>query len=251
MKNPKSILITGASSGIGEALARHYAGDGVTLFLCGRNEDRLNAVAAACRAAGAIVHQHVVDVANRSATGDWVESCDDTAPLDLVFANAGVGVLDAEVGLEAAAHDTFAINVDGVFHTIHPAIKRMRGRGLGQIAIVSSLAAYQSGPGAVAYGASKAAVKSYGEALRGELAPEGIEVSVISPGFVESRMTDHDDHAMPFKWTGEKAARVIAARLARNKGRISFPWPMVALFWTMRSMPMGVMDFIAKRIPRN
>ncbi len=251
MKNPKTILITGASSGIGESLALHYAGGGATLFLCGRNAERLNAVAQACSDLGANVHQAVQDVADQTSMRAWIDGCDETAPLDLVIANAGVGIREAEVGIEAAARDTFAINVDGVFNTVFPAVDRMRSRNRGQIAIVASLAAYVPSPGTGAYAASKAAVKSYGEALRGTLEPEGIEVSVINPGFVKSRMTDRNDHAMPFKWPGEKAARVIAHRLAKNKGRISFPWPMVALVWTLRALPMGVIDFISRRIPRD
>ncbi|MFN3232648.1 MAG: SDR family NAD(P)-dependent oxidoreductase [Alphaproteobacteria bacterium] len=251
MKNPRTILITGASSGIGEALARHYAKPGTKLCLSGRNEARLHAVSEACRTAGAHIESEVLDVGDTTAMRQWIEKCDDQSPLDLVFANAGIGIGEDEEGLEAAARQTFAINVDGVFNTIFPAIDRMKPRGSGQIAIVASLAAYVASPGAAAYGASKAAVKAYGEALRGSLEPDGIEVSVINPGFVKSRMTDRNTHAMPFKWTGEQAARAIAARLARNKGRISFPWPMVALVWTLRALPMGLIDFVARRMPRS
>ena len=92
MKDPRSILITGASSGIGAALALAYAGPGVSLALGGRDAGRLEAVAAACRQRGAAVHAGIIDVADREAMARWIEEIDRAAPIDLVIANAGIGV---------------------------------------------------------------------------------------------------------------------------------------------------------------
>ncbi|MEN3973754.1 SDR family NAD(P)-dependent oxidoreductase [Emcibacter sp. SYSU 3D8] len=250
MENPKSILITGASSGIGEALALHYAASGVTLHLCGRDRARLEGVASRSAARGATVSAEVVDVADRDAVRVWVEHCDGLAPLDLVFANAGVGIGQSEGAMEEIAAQTFAINVSGVFHTAHPAADLMRGRRRGQIAIVSSVAGYQGLASAPAYSASKAAVKAYGEALRGYLEPEGVRISVICPGFVVSRITAQNTFSMPFLMPADRAARIIARGLARNRGRITFPWQMVIAARVLANLPMWALDWTARRAPR-
>ena len=250
MKNPKSILITGASSGIGEALALHYAATDVTLYLCGRDRSRLDDVAARCAERGAAVHADVIDVTDRDAVAAWILRGDAIRPLDLVIANAGVGISSAEGTLAEVAERTFAVNVDGVMHTVHPAAGIMRARRRGQIAIVSSVAGYLGLASAPAYSASKAAVKAYGEAIRGYLEPDGVEVSVICPGFVASRITERNAFAMPFFMQADRAARIIARGLARNRGRIVFPWQMAIVARLMASLPMWAVDWAARRAPR-
>ena len=251
MKNPQHILITGGSSGIGEAIARHYAAPGIRLALCGRDATRLRAVADACLERGAEVSAEAVDVADKPAMAGWIAREDDQQPIDLVIANAGIGISHRDgYELGEVAERIFRVNVDGVFNTVHPAIERMKTRKKGQIAIVSSLAGYQGLASAPAYSASKSAVKAYAEGLRGHLAPEGIGVSAICPGFVESRLTARNEFHMPFLMTGEQAARLIARKLARNKGRISFPLPLLAAVRLMSLLPMGLIDQTAKRLPR-
>ncbi|RMF11948.1 MAG: SDR family NAD(P)-dependent oxidoreductase [Alphaproteobacteria bacterium] len=250
MQNPKSILITGASSGIGRALALHYARAGVTLALNGRNRERLELVARECRARGAKVIADVVDVTDEPALTAWIHAVDDKAPLDLVIANAGVS-LGYRSGTPLGDHtgDTFAVNVWGVLHTIHAAIERMRARHRGRVAIMSSLAGFLGFPSAPAYSASKASVKAYGEALRGMLAPEGIAVNVICPGFVESPMTDRNSFPMPFLMPAHRAARIIARGLERNKGRIAFPWPLVAVLRLVGLLPASWLEWLLARLP--
>ncbi len=250
MKNPKSILITGASSGIGEALAEHYAAADVTLFLCGRNQERVLEVVRRCEARGAAVHGSVLDVADEARVASWIAECDRIRPLDLVVANAGVGIGQSESTLAAVARGTFDVNVDGVFHTIHPAIEAMRARRRGQVAIVSSVAGYQGLASTPAYSASKAAVKAYGEALRGFLEAEGIQVCVVCPGFVASRITARNQFPMPFFMPADRAARIIARGLASNRGRITFPWQMVIVARLLVNLPMAAIDWIARRAPR-
>lgn len=248
VKQPTSILITGASSGIGAALALAYAGPGVHLSLSGRNTQRLQDVATSCRAAGAEVVAETVDVADRAAMAAWLGARDDARPLDLVIANAGIdgsGIDEAE-----RLYRIFDINVAGVFHTVQPALDRMRARRRGQIAIVSSLAGFRGLPSAVAYSASKAAVRSYGEGLRGRHAEDGVAISVICPGFVESRITATNKFPMPMLWPADKAARHIKSRLARNQGRIAFPWPMYFLVWLISAAPASLVDRLLARAPR-
>lgn len=247
---PRSILITGASSGIGEALARLYAAPGVSLALTGRDGARLAAVAEAVRAKGATVLAETVDAADRAAVADFVARADAASPLDLVVANAGIGLGRPEpAALDAHVRATFAVNVDGVFNTIHPAGALMAARGRGQIAIVASIAGYRGLATAPAYAASKAAVKAYGEGLRPWLRAHGIAVSVINPGFVVTRMTARNAFPMPFLMPVDRAAAIIRDGLARDRGRISFPWPMALLGWLLAAAPQGLMDFVTARLP--
>ena len=148
------------------------------------------------------------------------------------------------------ARRIFAVNLDGVLNTIYPAIAAMRGRGRGQLALMASLAGFRGLPGAPAYCASKAAVRVLGESLRGDLAGQGIAVSVICPGFVRSRMTARNPFPMPFLMDAEPAAALIKRRLARNVGRIAFPWPTAAVTWLLAALPAAWVDGIAARLPR-
>lgn len=249
-KTPESLLITGASSGIGEALARAYAAPGAHLFLTGRDETRLGAVAERCRTNGAEVTTAVVDVTDRQAMADWTAEIESRRPLELVIANAGIsaGTGDGEES-ETQARQIFAVNLDGVVNTVMPAVGFMRSRGHGQIAIMSSLAGFRGFPGAPAYCASKAAARVWGESLRGHLASSGITVSVICPGFVKSRMTAVNPFPMPFLMDTEDAARIIRRGLARGRARITFPWPLAAIIWLLNALPPGLTDGALRRLP--
>lgn len=250
MRNPRSILITGASSGIGAALARLYAAPGVTLALGGRDAARLEAIAAACREAGADANTEIVDVTDAAAVRRWIEAADDASPLDLAIASAGIsgGTFGGGESVEQT-RAIFAVNVGGVLNTVQPAADRMGARGRGQIAVLSSLAGFRGMPGAPAYGASKAAVRSYGEALRGHLHGRGVGVSVVCPGFIRTPMTAVNEFPMPFLMEPERAARIIARGLARNRARIAFPWPMYALVWLLGALPPGWTDAALRKMP--
>jgi short-subunit dehydrogenase len=246
MDNPASILITGASSGIGAALARDFAAPGVTLALSGRDSERLDQVADDCGRSGAAVTAVSLDVRSKEGMRDWIAACDDDAQLDLVIANSGIsgGGPDG-----ADASTIFAVNVDGVVNTVEPALDAMKKRRKGQIGIVSSLAGFRGLPGAPAYSASKAAVKTWGEALRARHAADGIEVSVICPGFVVSRITDRNEFPMPMLMSAEKASGIIRRGLARNRPRIAFPLPMYLATRLVAALPLRLGDYLLRKSP--
>jgi short-subunit dehydrogenase len=251
MRDPRTIVITGASSGIGQALALLYAAAGRHLLLTGRDRGRLEAVAAAVREREATVETTIVDVTDADGMAVWLTAMDSQTPIDLCIANAGIsagtggGVEDAE-----QARRIFAVNVAGVMNSIHPLIPRMQARGRGQLALISSLAGFRGFPGAPAYCASKAAVRLYGEALRSDLAPHGIGVSVVCPGFVRSRMTAVNRFRMPMLMDSEQAAVIIQRGLAANQGRIAFPWPLYAFIRLLAALPGSLTDPLLARLPR-
>jgi len=176
---------------------------------------------------------------------------DDIAPIDLVIANAGISAGSGGVGEAAEQVRTiFETNVGGMLNTIHPLIPRLRARKSGQIALMASLAGFRGFPGAPAYCASKAAVRVYGESLRGDLATDGVRVSTICPGFVRSRMTAANPFPMPFLMNTDRAARIIRRGLAQNRARIAFPWPTASVAWLLMALPSGWVDRLLRTAPR-
>lgn len=251
MRDPRSIVITGASSGIGEALALAYAAPGGRLAITGRDQSRLEAVAAAARAKGATVETGQVDAADKDAMAAWLAMIDAAAPVDLLIANAGISAGSGLGGeSEEQARRIFSVNVDGVFNSVFPLLGPMRARRRGQIALVASLAGFRGVAGAPAYCASKAAVRVWGEGLRGDLGKDGVEVSVVCPGFVRSRMTAKNPFPMPFLMDADRAAEIIKTGLARNRGRIAFPWPMRAAVWLLTALPVGWTDRLSAMGPK-
>jgi short-subunit dehydrogenase len=249
MRDPRSIVITGASSGIGTALAGAYAAPGIRLALTGRNGARLAAVAAACRRAGAEVEATSLDVTDAGAMEAWLGEIDRHRAVDLVIANAGISAGTSQ-GREPAAQTRaiFSVNLEGVLNTVLPLLPALQARRRGQVALMSSLASFRGFHGAPAYSASKAAVRVWGEALRGDLMGSGVEVSVICPGYVMSPMTEHNDFAMPLLMPAARAAAIIRRGLARGRPRIAFPWPVYAAAWLLGSLPPALTDPLLARL---
>jgi short-subunit dehydrogenase len=238
------IVITGASSGLGAALAAAYALPGNTLCLSGRDTARLEAVAGTCRSKGANVATAALDVTDRTAIAQWLQSL---GSVDLLIANAGISAGTGGDGeSEEQARRIFYVNLYGVLNSIHPLLPN----NVKQIAIISSLAGLRGQPGAPAYSASKGAVRMYGESLRMELAPKGVGVTVVCPGFIRTPMTAVNKFRMPWLMEADAAAALIKRRLAANPPRIAFPWPLYALVLLISWLPMRWADAILSRLPK-
>jgi short-subunit dehydrogenase len=251
MQNPKHIVITGASSGIGAALALAYAAPGITLGLLARRADKLEELAGACRTKGASVWHAPVDVTQRESLAAILEKEDSILAIDLLFANAGISAGTFGKGeSETQARAVFSTNLDGVLNTVFPVLPRMLQRRGGQIALMASLAGFRGFPSAPAYCASKAAVRVYGEGLRAECARHNVEISVICPGYVDTPMTRVNGFPMPFLINVEKSTRFIVKGLARNDGRIAFPWPMALAVWILAALPPSWTDPLLSRLPK-
>ena len=244
-----SVVITGASSGIGEALALHFAKPNSFLGLTGRDAIRLESVAARCRARGAEVTTACLDVVDRAAMHAWLADYDNRHPVDILFANAGItgGARPGEL-LETAEESfrLFDTNTLGVLNTVHPLLPRMVSRKRGQIAIMSSLAGLTPMPDAPSYAASKAAVLNYGLSLRTAVHETGVKISVICPGNVRTPMTAREIGWKPFEMPVERAVALIVRGLARNMPVIAFP---LILTWLTRigaMLPEPVRRFTEK-----
>ncbi|MEO1089462.1 MAG: SDR family NAD(P)-dependent oxidoreductase [Pseudomonadota bacterium] len=241
---PTHVLITGASSGLGAALARTYARPGRRLTLWGRDAGRLDAAAASGKAKGAVVDQTIVDVTTEPQVAMAMAAADANQPLDLVIANAGIaGANDAP----AAGADVIAVNLLGTWHTATAAIRSMRPRRRGQLALLSSLAGERGLPGAAAYSASKAGVRVLAEAWRAELAPVGLRVSAVCPGFVDTPLTRRNRFAMPWLLEADDAAERIQRGLAADRARIGFPWQLDLLTRLAARLPADLVDPVLRR----
>jgi short-subunit dehydrogenase len=221
-----SILITGASSGLGAGLAKNYAAPGVHLVLTGRDAARLETTAAACRDKGASVATGLFDLREAEPLGAWLLAQDEATPLDLVIAAAGVsagtGADDMPEGVELAGMQVRA-NLLGTVHTVEPLLPRMIARGVGHVAVVASTAALRGLPYSPAYSASKAGVRAYGEALRALLRPKGVTVTVVVPGFFDTPMTDRWKGPTPFMLSLDKMVAAIRKGLDARKSRVVVP----------------------------
>jgi NAD(P)-dependent dehydrogenase (short-subunit alcohol dehydrogenase family) len=246
----RSVIITGASSGLGAALARAYAAPGITLGLLGRDQARLAATAAVCRPAGAEVVASSIDVRDAAGIGAWLTDFDAKTPIDLVIANAGTSAGPAlgatAEGLEVATRQV-QTNLLGVINLVESVVPWMCARGRGRIAIIASIAAYRGLPYSPAYCASKAGARAYGEALRALLEPAGIGITVICPGFFDSPMTERFIGPRPFLLPLARAAGRVKRGLDRGRRRISFPWPLVLGLRLADLMPPRLGDAILRR----
>lgn len=243
----RHVLITGASSGLGAELACGFARRGATLTLMGRDAVRLAAVSARCRALGGAPEAVVCDVRDAQAMAGALRGADERQALDVVIANAGIGgeqvmSRDDQEPLELA-REVVSVNLLGVINTVAPMQEIFTRRRRGSLVLVSSMAAFEGLAAAPSYAASKAAVRIYGHGLRRLLAPFGVLVTVVTPGFVATPMSASLPMSAPFLWSAERAARRILAGLDRGEYEIAFPWQMRVGIALARLLPTQLVDY--------
>ena len=248
---PMKVFITGASSGIGEALARHYAARGCTLGLFARREAELTRVASSL--APATVATYAGDVRESASLARAAdEFLAKFGSPDVVIANAGI----SQGTLTDFAHDTAVFrsvldtNVLGIVNTFQPFLPAMRAAGNGTLVGIASVAGFRGLPGAGAYSASKAAAIRYLESLRVELRRSGIAVVTLCPGYIATPMTAENPYPMPFLLQPDVAARKIADAIAKRKRFHVLPWQMAIAGAFLRALPRPLYDRIFAAVPR-
>jgi len=239
---PRSVVVTGASRGIGAALARRLAAPGVHMLLIGRDMARLQDTVAICTAAGAFVRAESVDVADGPAMAAVLADQDAAHPIDMVFANAGISTGHRAGRLEPAdrAAAVVRVNLEGVVNTVAPLAEPMCARGRGHIALISSIAGLLPLPDAPAYSASKSGVIAYGLALDAVLRPRGVSLTVLCPGFIETDMAGRYSGRKPFQMDVERAAGIMVDATLKGRRLYAFPWQLALMARAAARLPAGV-----------
>jgi short-subunit dehydrogenase len=244
------VFITGASAGLGRALALQYAAQGAVLGLTSRRMEPLRIVAATAATMVSVYPADVRDAAAmRAAAADFIST---HGVPEVIIANAGVSIgtdLRHEEDLDVFAQ-VFDTNVAGILNTFQPFLKPMIAAGGGVLVGIASVAGYRGLPGAAAYSASKAAAISCLESLRVELAEHGVGVVTICPGYVETDMTAHNPYRMPFLMSAEAAAKKIRSAVERRRSYVVIPWQMALVAKLLRVIPNGIFDRLFARAPR-
>ena len=246
-----NVFVTGASSGIGEAHARHYAGNGATLGLFARRRAELDRIAAVL--APATVATYAGDVRDAAALAH--AGADFIARFgvpDIVIGNAGIsrGVLTGEAEDMPVFKDVFDTNVQGLVQTFQPFLAAMAEARRGTLVGVASVAGFRGLPGSGAYSASKAAAITYLESLRVEMQGSGVSVVTICPGFIATPMTARNPYRMPFLLSPDKAARLIARAIERKRRFYVLPWQMAWAGRALRIMPRPLYELAFARAGR-
>lgn len=246
-----NIVVTGASSGIGAALARLYARQRARLLLIARDEERLARVAEACAPDAALVETASVDVRERTALQTIIREFDARHPLDVVVANAGITNIlapDAPVEPSEVVERVISTNLLGAFNTFAPAAESMAARGAGRIGLVGSIAGLRGLPYSPAYCASKAGLKAMGEAMRAKLGKYGVSVTIASIGFVATPLDDGIASPKAFRMSPERAAARIAAAIDAGRAHVAFPLPVAAAARILSLLPARLGDALLRRI---
>jgi short-subunit dehydrogenase len=238
-------LITGASSGIGLALAQELARRGHALALLARRTELLDTLARELTSKGARAFAVVCDVTDAASVREAVRRSEELlgGPIDLAIANAGVSIPNTASKFKLAdAEQVFRVNVFGMLYLFDAVIPSMIERASGRFAGVASVAGLRALPAAASYSASKAAMQNFLEASRVELVPHGVGVTIVNPGFVDTAMTAKNRFKMPFIMTAERAAKIIADGLDKGKRVIEFPFRTSRLMRALRLLPDALFD---------
>lgn len=247
---PLRVFITGASSGLGEALATTYASRGAHLGLLARRSDVLEALRARLTTPCEIYAADVRDGA--AVAGAGASFIEKAGGADIVIANAGISIGTTAESADdlAVLEEVIAANLLGVAQTVQAFIGPMRAARRGKLVGIASVAGYRGLPGAGAYSASKAAVISYLEAARVELHGSGVEVITVSPGYIATPMTESNPYRMPFRMTADEAAAKIVRAIDAGRSYSVIPWQMAIVARVLRLMPNAVYDRLFARAPR-
>ena len=249
MLTGQKVIITGASSGIGRALAVEYARREATLGLIARREDLLVQLAASLPVRS---HTYAIDVTDaRALAAAAVDFNAREGCPDIVIANAGVsaGTVTGFSEDNAVFEEVIRVNLTGMMLTFQPFVEAMRWQKNGILVGIASVAGFRGLPGAAAYSASKAAAISYLESLRVELRGSGISVVTICPGYVATPLTAKNPYRMPFLLDPATAASKIAAAIAARKRYYVFPWQMALVGWVLRRLPRPLYDQLFANAP--
>lgn len=250
MTDASRVVVTGASSGLGRALATEYARRGATLALVARRGELLDELAGTLPVR---CHCYALDVRDASAmTAAGRDFIDREGTPDIVIANAGIsaGTSTEKPDDTKVFEEILSTNVTGMMLTFRPFINAMHNARRGTLVGIASVAGFRGLPGASAYCASKSAAITYLESLRLELCKEGIKVVTICPGYVDTPLTVGNPYHMPFLMHPDKAAKAIADAIARGKRFNVLPWQMAILGWMLRRLPRPVFDMLFVNAPR-
>lgn len=246
----KCIWLTGASSGIGEALAYELAGRKAKVAITARREEILNSLVTQIQARGGTalaVPGDVQDLGRMKEANAQISST--FGPIDILLANAGSHVPTHPERFDSAEYmSIMQLNFGGMLHCIEAVLPSMLERKSGRIAPVASLAGIRGLPKAAAYGASKAAMINFLESIRFHIRRNGVSVTIIKPGFVTTPLTDKNDFYMPFKIDAPKAARIIADGLERERDDISFPFPFHWIVKGGRILPYPIYQWLVDKM---
>lgn len=246
--NNKIVLLTGASSGIGEALALAMATQGATLGLLARREERLRDLAKRCEAAGGQARIFAADVTEPAAVQAAADSLrSEFGRIDILIANAGIGGNNAETRAlrPDAVKKVIDINLLGAVNSIAAVLPRMLERGSGQLVAVSSLAGVRGLPKSAAYSASKAGMTALFESVRLDTRNKGIEVTIIQPGFIKTPLTSGRSSKMPYLMELDDAVPLFLKAVEKKKKFAAFPWQLAAIVKAGKVFPSWLYDKVA------
>lgn len=248
--NNSVILLTGASSGIGEALAVALAKRGATVGLLARRADLLTDLAKRCEAAGGIARVFATDVTDPAAVRDAADKLGaEFGHIDILIANAGIGGNNAETrALEPdAVRKVIDTNLLGAANAVYAVLPDMLERGSGHLVAISSLAGFRGLPKSAAYSASKAGMTAFFESVRLDVAHKGIDVTIIQPGFIKTPLTAGRENKMPFLMELEDAIPLFLRAIEKKKKFAAFPWQLATVVRAGRLFPAWLYDRIAGR----
>ena len=245
----KTVLITGASSGIGEFVAYEYAKQGATIGLAARREKALEKVSAKCKELGGKPIIYKVDVSNQSATKNTIDDfIGKSGRIDIVIANAGIsGNVELKNGESTEINRMLSTNILGVTNTIIPALPTMIKQQSGHVVIVSSIAGFRGLPGRSSYSASKVAVRFMANSWRSSFVKDGISITTICPGFIDTDMTNTHKYHMPFLMNVDVFAKKIVTAIEKKKKTYIAPWQWRFIIPIIKAAPEWLLNYVASK----